>query len=204
MNFKKFFSKNATLKIAALAIAGLGLVSGLGNGVSQEEFDSLVNSNKKVSTELDLTIESFSSLTEEVTSIESKKDILTNELSNLKLKKQEEEKRLEQERLERERLAKIEKEKEQEKIASIQSNNTSNTSSNNSDSSSSTNSSTRPNKPVTPDPVEEPVGQMVWKTRTGKKYHSTNNCGNTNSSNASKVSLSNAKSAGLTACSKCY
>ena len=50
----------------------------------------------------------------------------------------------------------------------------------------------------------EPIGKMVWKTATGKKYHSINNCGKTNSSKATQVTLDAAKSAGLTPCSKCF
>ena len=44
----------------------------------------------------------------------------------------------------------------------------------------------------------------VWKTATGKKYHRTNNCGNTNSSNAILITLQEAKNLGLTPCQKCY
>ena len=50
----------------------------------------------------------------------------------------------------------------------------------------------------------EPIGKMVWKTATGKKYHSNNSCGKTNSSNATQVTLEAAKSAGLTPCSNCF
>lgn len=50
----------------------------------------------------------------------------------------------------------------------------------------------------------EPIGKMVWKTATGKKYHSINNCGKTNPANAKQVTLEAAKSAGLTPCSKCF
>lgn len=50
----------------------------------------------------------------------------------------------------------------------------------------------------------EPTTTYVWKTATGSKYHSHNNCGNTNSANATKVTIQSAKSAGLTACKKCY
>ena len=44
----------------------------------------------------------------------------------------------------------------------------------------------------------------VWKTATGKKYHKTNKCGNTNSSNAISITLQEAKDLGLTPCQKCY
>lgn len=51
---------------------------------------------------------------------------------------------------------------------------------------------------------ENNVGKMVWITKSGKKYHSTNHCGNTDSSKARQATLSEAKSLGLSACSKCY
>lgn len=51
---------------------------------------------------------------------------------------------------------------------------------------------------------QEPIGIMVWKTATGKKYHSINNCGNTNSKNATYITKESAESQGLTPCSKCY
>lgn len=50
----------------------------------------------------------------------------------------------------------------------------------------------------------EPIGQMVYKTATGKKYHSHNSCGNTNPNTTSYITLESAKSLGLTPCSKCY
>lgn len=46
------------------------------------------------------------------------------------------------------------------------------------------------------------TGEKVYITPTGKKYHAIPKCGNTKSS--SLVSLSDAQSRGLGACSKCY
>ncbi len=45
-------------------------------------------------------------------------------------------------------------------------------------------------------------GEMVWIPQSGKKYHSDSSC--SNMKNPSKVTVSKAKSLGLTACSKCY
>ena len=50
---------------------------------------------------------------------------------------------------------------------------------------------------------QEPVGKMVWKTATGQKYHSINNCGNTNPKNSTSITIEAAESQGLTPCSKC-
>ncbi len=51
---------------------------------------------------------------------------------------------------------------------------------------------------------QEPIGVMVWRTATGKKYHKINNCGNTNPNNATYITRESAESQGLTPCSKCY
>jgi len=48
------------------------------------------------------------------------------------------------------------------------------------------------------------VGEMVWITATGAKYHSHNSCGNTNSARASRITLSEGTARGYTACKKCY
>ena len=44
----------------------------------------------------------------------------------------------------------------------------------------------------------------VWITETGKKYHSTNHCGKTNSSKATQITLSEAKNRGIKPCDKCH
>lgn len=49
-----------------------------------------------------------------------------------------------------------------------------------------------------------PVGEMVWISATGKKYHSINNCGKMNPNKASLVSLEEALSIGCKKCSKCW
>ena len=44
---------------------------------------------------------------------------------------------------------------------------------------------------------------MVWITATGKKYHRTNDCGNTNSANARQITLEEAQR-NYEPCKKCY
>lgn len=51
---------------------------------------------------------------------------------------------------------------------------------------------------------ETPVGQMVWLSETGSKYHSINNCGRMNPEKARQVTLESAIAQGFEACSKCY
>lgn len=48
------------------------------------------------------------------------------------------------------------------------------------------------------------VQSSVWLPATGKKYHRIPNCGNMNPKRARKVTLSQAKQRGYTACKKCY
>ncbi|MDE5780186.1 MAG: hypothetical protein K2I03_01730 [Lachnospiraceae bacterium] len=50
----------------------------------------------------------------------------------------------------------------------------------------------------------EVTEQLVWITATGSKYHSINNCGNTNPNNAYQMSLSDAQTAGYEPCKRCY
>lgn len=45
---------------------------------------------------------------------------------------------------------------------------------------------------------------MVWLSATGEKYHNKPDCGNMNPDKARQVTLSEAKSSGYDACSKCY
>ena len=47
------------------------------------------------------------------------------------------------------------------------------------------------------------VGSMVWVSATGSKYHTIDNCGTMNPNNARHISISEARSRGLTPCSKC-
>ena len=48
------------------------------------------------------------------------------------------------------------------------------------------------------------IQSSVWIPATGKKYHRIPNCGNMNPNRARKVTLSQAKQRGYTACKKCY
>lgn len=45
---------------------------------------------------------------------------------------------------------------------------------------------------------------MVWKSATGKKYHSRNDCGNMNPDKATQITEEEAISQGLGKCSKCW
>lgn len=53
--------------------------------------------------------------------------------------------------------------------------------------------------------VDIPIGTVVWKSATGTKFHSVNNCGNMNPANAVPMTVEEAVNTyGLTACKRCY
>ena len=51
---------------------------------------------------------------------------------------------------------------------------------------------------------ETPTTRMVWISATGSKYHSKNDCGSMNPSNATQISLDDANARGMEACSRCH
>lgn len=54
-------------------------------------------------------------------------------------------------------------------------------------------------------PEAEPAsGTICWKSATGDKYHSINNCGRMNPAKAEQITVEQAVSIGLKACSKCW
>ena len=52
--------------------------------------------------------------------------------------------------------------------------------------------------------VSTPIGDMVWLSATGEKYHRINNCGRMNPDKARQVSLEYAVENGYEKCTKCY
>lgn len=50
----------------------------------------------------------------------------------------------------------------------------------------------------------EPIGQMVWISATGSKYHNKPDCGNMNPANAMQMSEGEAQALGYEACKKCF
>ena len=56
-----------------------------------------------------------------------------------------------------------------------------------------------------PQPQTDPnAGILVWKSATGKKYHSINDCGNMNPNKATQMTKAEAEALGLGQCSKCW
>lgn len=59
----------------------------------------------------------------------------------------------------------------------------------------------------TPQPVQAPIPSSsgtCWKSATGEKYHSINNCGRMNPDKATQITVEQAISMGLEACEKCW
>ena len=210
-NFKGKFFKSKKRVITSVIALTMGVALGYPSGVDAKEHNTYIRKNNEIEVKLESVNKSLSEKNESI-------KLLGEEKTKLLAKK--EEKRLakeEAERLERERVAKEEEERlererkvreEQERIererqesqsfaSSDESSNSGSTSSNSSNSNSGGSSSNSSNNQAA-----EPIGQMVWKTRTGKRYHRISKCGNTKS--ATQVTLSSAKAAGLTACGNCY
>ena len=51
---------------------------------------------------------------------------------------------------------------------------------------------------------ETSATRMVWISATGSKYHSKNDCGSMNPSNATQISLDDANARGMSPCSRCH
>lgn len=199
MDFKKIILQKKKL----IATIALGLFLGTGFGfagtVSKQEFNDhiehknlLVTQIEEKQTALESSNNELKELNEkEIELKEKKKDILEEQ----RIAKEEAEKKAEAERLAQEEAkAKAEAERiakeEAERVAREEAAQLAATSTNSGGS--------------TEVSAEEPIGQMVYKTETGKKYHSHNSCGNTNPANTSYITVEKAKSLGLTPCSKCY
>jgi len=61
-----------------------------------------------------------------------------------------------------------------------------------------------PEPEPTEEPSEEPSDQMCWKSATGSKYHSINDCGRMNPNKAKQITVAQAEKMGLEPCAKCW
>lgn len=197
MHFKEFILKNK--KIAASVAIGLflGTSFGINSTVSKDEY--IVHNQEKntIISQLEEKKETLNSTEEQLTILLSKESNLKKQkeevLEKQRLAKEEAERKAKEEaeaiaraKAEEDRLVKEAERLAQEEAERVAANNNYN------------------NTYTETVNESEPIGQMVYKTATGKKYHSHNNCGNTNSSNTSYITLEQAQNLGLTACSKCY
>lgn len=213
MNIKEKLLRHKKMSIGCLVTVVLGISLGTATGYTKEEYNSYLNKRSELVKKIELVDKNMSTKADELEKLNLEKNNLTTKKDKLlldkKLAKEKEDKevaekleleRLAKEKEEAEKLAQEEKQKREVLEKELASNK------NNKNDSVSANSNNNGNKVSSSNnsgsDVSEPIGKMVWKTATGKKYHRISKCGNTKSS--SQVSLSSAKSAGLTPCSKCY
>ena len=199
--FTSFLKKRKAFVIVAL----IGMIIGFTFiNPTQEDINKLKAEKTTVLAKIDSSKEELSTLNKDISDLKEKinqlndekqkqEQLLKDTTAKVELKQKEE--------AEKQRQAEIEKQKQEEanSISQSSSNNSSKKSTSNNSSNAKSNSYNSDN----PQP-SKPVGEMVYITATGKKYHRKNKCGNTNPARTSYIPLSEAESMGYTPCSKCY
>ena len=199
--FTSFLKKRKAFVIVAL----IGMIFGFTVlGTTQEDINKLKAEKTTVLAKIDSSQEELSTLNKDIGDLQEKinqlndekqkqEQLLKDTTAKVELKQKEE--------AEKQRQAEIEKQKQEEanSISQSYSNNSSKKSTSNNSSNAKSDSYNSDN----PQP-SKPVGEMVYITATGKKYHRKNKCGNTNPSRTSYIPLSEAESMGYSPCSKCY
>ncbi|XZK31039.1 coiled-coil domain-containing protein [Clostridium perfringens] len=205
--FTSFLKKRKAFVIVAL----IGMIIGFTFiNPTQEDINKLKAEKTTVLAKIDISQEELSTLNKDIGNLQEKINQLNTEkqkqdqllkdtTAKIELKQKEE--------AEKQRQAEIEKQKQEEadrlaKADSISQSSSNNSSKNsNSNNSSNTNSNSYSSNNHQP---SKPVGEMVYITATGKKYHRKNKCGKTNPARTSYIPLSEAESMGYSPCSKCY
>lgn len=199
--FTSFLKKRKAFVIVAL----IGMIFGFTVlGTTQEDINKLKAEKTTVLAKIDSSQEELSTLNKDISDLKEKinqlndekqkqEQLLKDTTAKVELKQKEE--------AEKQRQAEIEKQKQEEANSISQS--SSNNSSKKSTSNNSSNAKSDSYNSDNPQP-SKPVGEMVYITATGKKYHRKNKCGNTNPSRTSYIPLSEAESMGYSPCSKCY
>lgn len=199
---KELLFKNKSILISLLVSLSIGIIGGNGN-LPQKEYDELVNQRDsqviKIS-EVDSAISREKETNAILVAEKAEKDRIAKEEAEKKAKeeaerkaeaerlaKEEAERKAEEERLAKEEADRIAREEADRIAQEEQSNNVYNNTSGN-DSGYESN---------------EPIGQMVWLSETGEKYHSINNCGRMNPNKARQVTLESAQNS-YGRCSKCW
>ena len=206
--FTSFLKKRKAFVIVAL----IGIIAGFGlfPNATQEDINKLKAEKTTVLAKIDSSQEELSTLNKDIGDLQEKINQLNDEkqkqdqllkdtTAKIELKQKEE--------AEKQRQAEIEKQKQEEAARLAKADSISQSSSNNSSKKSTSNnsSSAKSNSYNSDNPQpSKPVGEMVYITATGKKYHRKNKCGNTNPARTSYIPLSEAESMGYSPCSKCY
>ncbi|WP_415329541.1 hypothetical protein [Clostridium perfringens] len=207
--FTSFLKKRKAFVIVAL----IGIIAGfsLYNNPTPEEIDKLKVEKSTILAKVDSSQEELSNLNKDIGNLQDE----INKLNNEKQKQEEllkdttdkiEKKKIEE--AEKQRQAKIEKQEKANTVSQKESESNKQSSQNNSNENSDSNNINNSNSPHSSNSnshqSSKPVGDMVYITATGKKYHRINNCGKTNPARTSYISLSEAQSMGYSPCSKCY
>ena len=207
--FTSFLKKRKAFVIVAL----IGIIAGfsLYNNPTPEEINKLKVEKSTILAKVDSSQEELSNLNKDIGNLQDE----INKLNNEKQKQEELlkdttdkiEKKKEEE-AEKQRQAKIEKQENANIVSQKESESNKQSSQNNSNENSDSNNINNSNSPHSSNSnshqSSKPVGDMVYITATGKKYHRINNCGKTNPARTSYISLSEAQSMGYSPCSKCY
>ena len=178
---------------AALSLI-LGISVGTTKNISKEEHNNNIKTIAAISEQVNQCNNEYNELEEHIHKLTATKDELTTKhttltttVSSLKTQIATEESRIaseEKAKAERERLAAEQAAREEaERLAASQ------------------NYASSSNGYVAT-VNEDNIGSMVWITKTGSKYHSHGNCGN--SKYVSQVTRESAEARGLDPCSKCY
>ncbi|WP_283694920.1 hypothetical protein [Clostridium perfringens] len=221
--FTSFLKKRKAFVIVAL----IGIIAGfsLYNNPTPEEINKLKVEKSTILAKVDSSQEELSNLNKDIGNLQDE----INKLNNEKQKQEEllkdttdkiEKKKIEEaeenaeaekkkeEEAEKQRQAKIEKQEKANIVSQKESESNKQSSQNNSNENSDSNNINNSNSPHSSNSnshqFSKPVGDMVYITATGKKYHRINNCGKTNPARTSYISLSEAQSMGYSPCSKCY
>ena len=218
MGLKNFLQKNKRIIISVTIALLCGVFVGPIKGIPRENYEILFEQSELLAKEVSLSDYQIKSLEDEIEDLKEEKiekeKLEREEAERIakeeaeRVAKEEADKKAEEEQLKKEEENQSNDEKEIESESNNENNDAIDTENipeeSGSGDSVSNNSDLVPNNNATEVPQERNVGDMVWISETGSKYHSKNNCGRMNPEKAVKMSLEEAIARGYTACSKCY
>ena len=180
MKLKSFFSNHKKAIIACIIVLFLGIFIGKVGSPSDEDINTIKSKNVALASEISQKDSLLVTKKTEVSSLQEKSKDLESKKEDIK----------KEIKAKKEANAKKEEELKAKEEAKVNSKKT---------------ASSKPKKASSQNKQNKhEVGTMVWRTRTGHKYHRTNHCGNTNPNTATEIPLKEAESMGLSPCSKCF
>lgn len=208
MNFKERLQKHKKLLVGSAISIITGAIIGFNGTISSADYNTLLSHKKQTTSKIESIEQELNSKKQSLSNLEIEENKISTEVTALINAREEKERlaKLEAERIEKEKQAEQDKITTEKNKESNTNSNTSNKGNSNSNASnkdnSNTNSTGNKSNGNSSTTQNTPIGKMVWKTATGKKYHSKSKCGNSKTS--VQVTLEQAKNAGLTACKNCY